>query len=319
MALLSAAAHDVNTGGAEMVLNFSRPVQAVSMRINPTGGQFDEAFTATLNGFDDNGERIASQSLRFFWRQDAFTWPTSAALEASQGSFARVTLELRREAQNNQPVRFLIDDLRLVYGSAGLPPVLAALSEQRTPPSVAGAEVIQSPNTQSVQDQLRLYPAATRIRTQIDWDAVQETLDAQDELGLAAAPHNTGDMVDIAALPVLLPSQVDPNSLSVASNRDSYHADFELGGRGYSIYGTRVLTVITPAEGATPPDQNVKAIETEYSLEASFSLYGASYTLTRYCRNDNAAEDPDCYDKAALGDAASNLVVVVGAVGRGRP
>ena len=129
-----AAVHDVRAGGATMSLNFSRPVDAVEMRINPTGGIIDEIFTVQLNGFDANGNNVASDSIRFPWRQDAFTWPTSVALKTDAASFARVTIELRRAAQQNQPVRFLIDDLALVYGAqTSDAPALAALNAQRRP------------------------------------------------------------------------------------------------------------------------------------------------------------------------------------------
>ena len=166
---------------------------------------------------------------------------------------------------------------------------------------------------------MRLYPAATRIRTAIDWDAVDATLERQRDLNLSAASHDSAAFVDVATLPLLLPSQADAGSLSVVSEGDSYHADFSISGRGYSFYGTRVLTLINPAEGAPAPGANVTAIATNHALIASFSLYGASYTLTGYCRNDSVLEDPSCHNRDAIGDVARQMAVAVGAAGRARP
>ncbi len=315
-----AAAHDVRAGGPAMTIKFSRPVDAVSMRINPTGGALNEVFTVQLSGLDANGRRVAANDTRFTWGEAAFTWPTSVALETSGAGFAQVTVEMRRVAQNNQPVRFLIDDVSLAYSAqTGDAPVLAALNEARNPPRIEGAEVVQSDEDQEMREELRLYPAAMRVRTAIDWDAVETSLERQKDLGFAAAAHDDAPIVDIAELPLLLPSRADAASLSIAGGRDSYQADFAIGGRGYSLYGTRVLTIINPAPGAPAPASNVTMMETDYALIASFSLYGASYTLTRYCRNDSADEDPACHDRDALGAVAREMVVAVGAAGRERP
>lgn len=315
-----AAVHDVRAGGPSMVMRFSRPVDAVSMRINPTGGAVDEIFVAELTGFDARGRTVANNTVRFFWRQDAFAWPTSVALTSDAGGFARVAVQLRRVAQNNQPVRFLIDDLSLSY-SAPTPdaPVLSALTAERAPPAIADAEIVQSPEDEEMTQALRLYPAATRVRTAIDWDAVDVTLGQQAALSIGPAAHNSSQFTDRATLPILLPSRADNGSLTIVSEGDSYHADFSVGGRDYSLYGTRVLTVINPAAGAPPPGGNVKAIMTNYALIASFSVYGASYTLTRYCRNDSVAEDPSCHNRDEVGDIAREMVVAVGAAGRARP
>ena len=85
------------------------------MRINPTGGSLDEVFVAEISGFDENNEMLVNETLRFNWFQDAFSWPTSLGFETDSAQVVRVTVMLRRVAQNNQPVRLLIDDLNLTY------------------------------------------------------------------------------------------------------------------------------------------------------------------------------------------------------------
>ena len=315
------AAYDVRTGGADaMTLTFSRPVDALSVRINPTGGAQDELFTFVMTGFDANGNRSGANAVAFNWFQDAFTWPNTATLKTDGAPFARVTLEMRRNAVGNRAVRFLIDDLAIVYGvERDEAPVLADLSNERTPPEIVGAEVVQSAETEDVASELRLYPAATRIRTQIDWDAAERAVADQQRLGMAPAPFRGRRIVDRSDLPILLPSKADANSLSVVGNGDAYHAQFELDGRSYAIYGTRVLTVINPATGAPEPPQNVQLQAANHALIASFSLYGASYSITRYCRNDTVAEDPACHNRDEFGEVAEGLVAVIGASGRRRP
>ncbi len=62
-----AAAHEVRSGGAAMVMTLSQPIEAVTMRINPTGGTIDEVFIARVAGFDASGEQIVQQDTRFNW------------------------------------------------------------------------------------------------------------------------------------------------------------------------------------------------------------------------------------------------------------
>ncbi|GJL93672.1 MAG: hypothetical protein DHS20C05_00770 [Hyphococcus sp.] len=315
-----AALHEPRSGGRAMTINFAQAVSYLSMKINPTGGTQDERFIAQINGFNTSGERVATNSIDFQWFQDAFTWPTSLELETDDARVARVTIELRRPSQNNQPVRFLIDDLELVYAEElSDAPVISALQEEQRPPRIANQETVQSSRDKEVQDELRLYPAATRIRTQIDWDAVDVTLGQQKDRNISAAPASMDNVSDIAELPLILPARADAGSVSIVGGKDNYHASFERGGRAYSLYGTRVLSVIKPAAGAPSPTRNLNIIESDYALIATFSLYGASYTLTGYCLNDSAEEDADCHDGDALGEVAMEMAVVVGASGEGRP
>ena len=315
-----AAAHDTRAGGPAMIIDFARPVDTVSVRINPTGGITDEIFIAELTGFDANGNRLERDTLRFFWRQDAFTWPTTAAIETSDAGFSRVSIRLLRARQNNQPVRFLIDDLTLQYSpETPAAPVLSAIGTVRQPPEIASADVIQSEGDEDMREALRLYPAATRIRTAIDWDAVETTLQQQNNLGLQPAAHSSDAFLDVAELPLLLPSRADNGSLSIVSQGDTYHASFNIDGREYSLYGTRVLTLLSPSQGATAPAENVRAFVGEHELAASFSIYGASYTLTRYCLFDSVLEDPACHNRDEIGEIAREMVVAVGAAGRDRP
>lgn len=311
------AAYDVRAGGPDLIMSFSRAVTAVSMRINPTGGEPDELFVAEANGYDQAGARVATNIVRFNWYQDAFAWPTVLDLE-SEAALARVTVSLRRAAQNNQPVRFLLDDLTLAYAPADeTPPVVEALAAQNGPARARDAVIVQSPQTGSAQSRLRLYPAAVRKRTAIDWDGVEAALARQKDLNIAAAPYSGARFVDAAELPLLLPSRAD--RVVIVGNRDSYNAQFAVDGRDYSLYGSRLLTVVNKHNAAPAATDAIVFAGTQEALTASFSLYGAVYTLTRHCADENVDGDPACHDRDQLGDVAGALAVTVGAAGRRRP
>ncbi len=315
-----AAAHDVRSGGPAMVMDFSKPVSVVAMRINPTGGAEGEAFVAELRGFDASGVQRAQTDVRFNWSKDAFTWPTSASLGAARAQLSRVTVLLRRTAQNNQPVRFLIDDLSLQYApDNAVSPVAAAIAEQKGPPRVRDAAVVQSKEIGAAQAALRVYPAAVRKRTVIDWDAVEAALNAQQEMALAATPYNGERFVAAAELPLLLPASAEPGSTTIVGNPDSYNATFKVGGVTYSLYGSRLLTVIAKNGDAPGVNDAVTFAGTEQALTASFSVYGAAYALTRHCADESVTADPACHDRDALAAIAGDLVVVVGDAGRARP
>ncbi len=314
------AAHDVRSGGPAMVMDFSKPVSMVTMRINPTGAAEGESFVAELRGFDASGAQRAQTDVRFSWSQDAFTWPTSATLESGRAQLSRVTVLLRRAAQNNQPVRFLIDDLTLQYAPDNtVSPVAAAIAEQKGPPRARDATVVQSKEIGAAQAALRVYPAAVRKRTVIDWDAVEAALNTQQEMALAASPYRGERFVDAAELPLLLPASAEPGTTIIVGNRDSYNAYFKIGGVAYSLYGSRLLTVIAKNSDAPGANDAVTLTGTEQALTASFSVYGAAYALTRHCADESVTADPACHDRDALAMIAGDLVVVVGDAGRARP
>ncbi len=315
-----AALHDIETGGPAMQISFDDPVASVNMRINPTGGQLDEEFVARMIGFDANGNRAGVSELRFNWYQDAFTWPTGVSINADDGAgFSRVDITLRRVASNNLPVRFLIDDLLVTPAVVNAPPpVAAALAALDGPPRVGRAVIVQSPNVGPAQSTLQIYPAAVRKRLSIDWNAVDVALADQDALGmLAATLAGVGQKyVDVAELPVLAPQAGD--DLQVFGNADTVNAVWRADGRDYSVYGSRLVTVIEKAQGASGVGSAITFSGTDDELTASFSLFGASYALTQHC-NGGAGADPGCYDRDALGAVAESLVVLVGETGRTRP
>jgi|GEM_PF-1879976 len=315
------ALHDVEAGGPAMQIGFDDPVSSVSVRINPTGGRTDEEFIARMIGYDAAGNRAGVGTIRFNWYQDAFTWPTSLAIRAPEGQgFSRIDIDLRPVANNNA-VRFLIDDLTFTPAQVvATPPVAAALGALDGPPRVGRAIVVQSPQIGEAQSTLQIYPAAVRKRLAIDWDAVDAALADQSLLGLVnAAIAGPGQKyLDLAALPVLLPQNADAGSLQVFGNSDTVNAVWRANGRDYAVYGSRLVSVIEKAQGASGVQAAVTFSGTDDDLTASFSLFGASYAVSQFC-NGGADADPACNDRDALGAVAADLVVAVGETGRTRP
>jgi len=164
------------------------------------------------------------------------------------------------------------------------------------------------------------FPVATRIRTRIDWDAAEAAVAAQDPHGLNAAPLFDTTDFDRLALPALLPSRSDrPVALIMQLSGDSYDALYTTDKRRYELNGTRQATLIGAASDAPGIVSNLTISGYEEAIEASFSLYGAIYTLSRYCHSPVETEDPQCHDETALRAALDEVVVAIGAAGKARP
>ena len=323
-----AAMFDVEIGGQAMVLDFVEPADAVSLRINPTGGGQGVRYQAQAVGLDAQGEVIAAAREAVAFSDNNLNWPHVLALKGDR-PIVRVQIAMIVEGAsfaaarvNNQPVRFFIDDLAIfrLEPLPTVPPIAAALSEQDGPPRVGRAVIVQSPSVGSAQSGLRLYPAAVRKRLAIDWDAVDAALAEQNAMNLVAvSPSGDGQKyIDLAALPLLLPQSADAGSLKVFGGADVVNAVWRAGGRDYSVYGSRMATVIRKADGASGVRSAITFSGSEDELTASFSLFGASYALSQHC-NGGATADPGCFDRDALGKIAEDLVVVVGDTGRARP
>ena len=281
-----AVLHEVRSGGPAMTLSFERAISSLSVKINPTGGELDEEFIARVTGYDANNRRQGTNNTRFNWFQDAGAWPTTASVQTKDGTpLSRVTIELLRIGADNQPVRFLIDDLSFVYAEdVSAPPETPVIADLLEAEDRAPALVIVDRYTSAVPSNdrrgLALYPPAQRIRVAVDWDSAFAARDRQSNAGLNAAPIAPLDDLARIAMPVLLPENTDaPIDLATDDAGDSYSAIFEKGGRAFDFYGTRVMTA-TSNDGGGASTANLKFHELEYGLAASFSLYGVSYRLT---------------------------------------
>ncbi|MEL7202505.1 MAG: hypothetical protein AAGK25_13030, partial [Pseudomonadota bacterium] len=136
----------------------------------------------------------------------------------------------------------------------------------------------------------------------------------QNRLGLRAASLADGRTLDAANLPVLLPQAADgPVDLAVSRDGNSYSAVFNLGGRQYDYYGSRMLTQITPRGGGRRSNRTVEYVEGETGIVASFTVYGAVYRIARTCREESPSRDTDCFDRGSLETQLRSLMVALGA------
>ena len=314
----------VGRAGAEMSLSFPEPVQALALKINPTGGGDNEEFIATVRGYRDaKSEKPDFQSsMRFTWNQSAISWPHIAAIETKGAQLERVTVSLRRASGDGQSVRFLFDDLALVAAPEEIESPLADAIAQREPRGRGiEPEIVRSPELDDANGGLRVFNPPTEVRLPIDWDAVATVVDRQAELGMRAAPVNGADQaaLDRATLPVVLPAAADaPIDLAVQASGDSYSAVFELGGHQYEIYGTRLFTVV--GDGDTAGAGVLRMNDMEYGRAATFSIFGgASYRVIRYCDTGSAAGDAACEANTGIAERIAELMVALGDAAEGRP
>ncbi len=316
-------------------MTFSIPVEHLQFKINPTGGKKGEVFRVEMEGFDEAGALAAVGTTEFRWDNDtAFAWPTLVGITAREKrSLRQITARMIAVDRSNRPVRFLFDDLGLIYAQGAdpenpdgdepdAPPVGAAILSNEGPDRDLGpAQEIPWPNLEKGTRQTRkpLFKPAPRYLAPIDWPGAESHFLRQRELGLASASIRNRSDLDRAALPVLLPVAARAGiDLAVTRDGNSYSASFEADDRAYEYYGTRILTRINSRKSA-PARPRLRFVRSETSFSAIFSAYGASYRLIRYCRLDSPKLDPGCYDEETMRTRIARLMIALGAKAGERP
>jgi len=333
---VAAALYNGRANRGKMVLDFTRPVKTLTMRVNPTGGVQNQQFTLRLIGFNQDGEITAQKQTQFIWDADqSLAWPVTASLTSNpQGQIMRITAELLSRSDNGRSVRFLFDDLGLSFknqaldlsdskdeNSANVGPAILAGTTVTAP--LGQAQLIpRPPDTNKTK---RIFKPAPRYLASIDWEAAERALEQQRRNGLEPAPVSDDRDFNRATLPLLLPKDSD-TPVDVAATRDghSYSAAFAYQGYHYEYFGTRIITRYngrTSHRGAqnqeTPPP--VQYVESETSFAASFSAYGAAYRLIRYCKNDSPRIDPLCFDRSTMEEQIRNIMIGLGQKAGERP
>jgi hypothetical protein len=285
-----------------LVIDFDRPIRSLNLRANLPSMHSGQSYRIVITGHDGAGQVAASETAAGGSVDLAPGWPTTATL-SSDAPFARV----RVRALYDGTGEFLFDDVRFQPAVVEAP-VAAAIFAPQPPTEFTTVE-----DRDSVVA-VRIYPSATRVRAAIDWDLAMRHREAQRAAGIEPQIPADRRMLDEALLPVLLPTAVDGGAVTVSSSGDTVNAAFSHGGRDYSVYGSRVMTVLPGAA----PSGGFAVRRGEFSVAATFSLYGAAYELERYCAGDSG-DDPGCGDEQALKDVARSLAVAVGAAGERRP
>lgn len=319
-----AAFFDGRANRGRMVMDFARPIKEISMRINPTGGVTDERFAAELTA-SRNNQTVGTATERFAWRFDRNSrWPVTVRVSVTSPQGAtRLSTTLRALSQNNQTIRFLFDDIRITFADAddgppvtgGGSPAGAAIfsdDQQRADAALGPAQPVGWPERRT--NKKSPFKPAPRLRARINWPAAEAAVAEQNRLGLRAASLADGRTLDAANLPVLLPQAADgPVDLAVSRDGNSYSAVFNLGGRQYDYYGSRMLTQITPRGGGRRSNRTVDYVEGETGIVASFTVYGAVYRIARTCREESPSRDTDCFDRGSLETQLRSLMVALGA------
>ena len=324
---------DGRSNSGTMIMDFARPVQEVSMRVNPTGAKPNETFTLEMKAFQDQREVVASSSEAITWNFNRATnWPYTGRISVNHPEGAtRLAVVMRASQQNNQSIRFLFDEIKISYAQAGADdsddpltkdsPAGAAIystDQARADANLGPAENVGWP-AQRIEKKSP-FKAAPRLRARINWPAAQAALAEQNRLGLSPARLARPASLDEAALPVLLPAFADQAiDLAVTRDGNSYSAIFTHGGRQYDYYGSRMLTRMTNKVAGTHSAGPVRYIEGETGLSASFTLYGAVYRVTQTCKQESPRLDPDCFDTQRLEEKLRELMIALGRRAGGRP
>ena len=319
-----------------LIMNFDRPVKMISMQINPTGAKDGEKFNLEFRGFNVNGSLEAVGNNAFAWSNNtAFTWPNRATIIAREGQgFTRINAVLLGTDRRNRPTRFLFDNLIIEYfdtpeddpNDVTAPTVgTLILNGQTANTDLGEAEAVAWPEPPKPANGRRatkpLFKPAPRLRAPIDWAAAEKALTDQSALGLAPAPLRSQQPLNAAALPVLLPDLSDePVDLAVTRDGNSYSAAFRAEGRNYEYYGTRMITVLNPGKtGGNTNTNTIRYTENQTSFAASFSAFGATYRLIRYCKFDSPKRDPSCYDRESMKTRIAQLRIALGIKAGERP
>lgn len=290
----------------ELEIGFDRPPTTVSFAINPTGGALGQSYEIIITAFDASDALIGRNVSSAVWGEDAFTWPTRASFSGGGRPIARLLVATSRG-------RFLFDDLRLDFEPPGSE-VYADLAAAAAAPALRNPAPV---STAEAERGLEIYPAAPRVRTEIDWAAAVAARAAQRAAGIADVRPEDSAGLNAALLPVLAPFTADGGAIDVASIGDTYAASYAVDGRDYVSSGARVLVEMPGGSGAAGP--NLEFADLEYGMSASFALYGAAYQVMRLCTEAEMRAGAGCYDEAAMRAALRSLNILIGASGEARP
>jgi hypothetical protein len=167
--------------------------------------------------------------------------------------------------------------------------------------------------------------AAPPAAATIDWPAArrQARLDAD---GAGAGARYAGMLAGVRrkmstiAIPVLLPAEAElASDLELFPNGAFYSASCSYEGMSVLVTGSGRVFAVSPkaARGAgdlpAPSPDGVSVTPTEAGLEASFSRFGASYSVALDCRRPG---DRRCAAPGYLRGLVSRMVVLIpGAAG----
>ena len=325
--------HVMRSPSSTLRIDFARPTMAMTMMAAPDWSRDVRAELFVVEGWA-NGDIVLTERVQApFQPGSDENWlrltlsgqqQPATTLAAAPRTVEPTTFDyviVRALNANGGPVNapFLIDDLRFLDQAGPTP--LDALG-----PRASGFESMleethnMGPRLWSGAETLRdgggrehaLYPAARRVRLAIDYDSAEAGARRQrNELNAAVSVPTALGRAETVSVPILAPLGVfqDENprgdladGVGFMGHRDFYHLILPTEMGEAVITGTRLAT---PSEYGERHAGTLMTGSGYDGARASFSLYGAAYSVRMTCEGVDAVavgriEQPPCNDPAEL-------------------
>ncbi len=167
--------------------------------------------------------------------------------------------------------------------------------------------------TQTVAKQLaapsRDFRQARQVRVPIDWAAAKKATIAYQRAGRMPKAALAQSVMDEIAMPIIVPEKMPANG-HVFGKDYYYHAISRHDGYSVSVHGTCVLSEIRSPGDKKAAADGMQIFQTEDGMAASFSLFGAAYSVMMVC--DDPAGDSRCKSTAFMKKLVDSMVVQIG-------
>jgi hypothetical protein len=167
--------------------------------------------------------------------------------------------------------------------------------------------------TQAIAKQLaapsRDFRQARQVRTPINWAAAKSAASSHQRAGRKL--NRTLDKAAISAIdmPVIIPQKLSSGHLLFGEDY-YYHVVTRMDGYSVSVHGTCVLSEVRSPGDKKAATDGMHIFQTEDGMAASFSLFGAAYSVMMVC--DDPAGDNRCKSAAFMKNLVDGMVVEIG-------
>lgn len=147
------------------------------------------------------------------------------------------------------------------------------------------------------------YALPKRMQSAVDWQAAAQTKQQFSSAGRAGSTRMKALYRQETKVPVLMPERLAARTVLI-TDEDFYHGVMPGNGYQLSYHGTRLVSDAGErASGATA----LSIYQIEDGMAASFSLFGASYSVLLAC--DAPKTDPRCRSEAFMRGRLADLTV----------
>ena len=153
------------------------------------------------------------------------------------------------------------------------------------------------------------FRLARQVRVDIDWAAARTAA-----RNFSAAKRNFSQPLDKLAvsqinMPILMPEKLPSGTLLMGKDY-YYHGVTRHNGYGVSIHGTCILSEVRTPGDKKAGVQDMHIFQTEDGMAASFSLFGAAYSVMMVC--DDPKNDKRCSSQAYMKQIVDGMIVSLG-------